>query len=109
MKLDLNSNFKSLLDEKQSLQNTVKALSNEIEQLSMMNERLLCDLQVKDFYLEYSKVMEELTKLKAGHMILINMINEGDVQLMQETKSKPSLSISTHTNVNPLESASKSV
>ena len=66
--------LKNLVDEKLSLQRTVKALSNEVEQLSVVNERLLSDLQKMDFYAEYSKVMEELTKLKAGHMMLINMI-----------------------------------
>lgn len=65
---------RNLIDEKNSLQRTVKALSNEVEQLSVVNEKLLGQLQVKDFYEEYSKVMEELTKLKAGHMTLINMI-----------------------------------
>ena len=59
-------------------------MSNEVEQLSVVNEWLLSDLQVKDFYTEYSKVMEELTKLKAGHMMLINMIYEGDVILQPE-------------------------
>jgi len=67
------------MEDKQALQTTVKALSNEVESLSMMNERLLNDLQCWDFYEQYSQVMEELTKLKAGHLMLINMIQEGDV------------------------------
>lgn len=37
---------RSLIDEKNSLQRTVKALSNEVEQLSVVNEKLLGELQV---------------------------------------------------------------
>lgn len=75
------SNIKQLIDEKNSLQSTVKALTNEVEELSITNERFLSELQVKDFYSEYKQTMEELQKLKNAHMMLINMIDDQQVHL----------------------------
>jgi hypothetical protein len=53
------SNTRKLIDEKKSLQQTVKALSNEVEQLSIMNEELLVNLQKEDFYYEFEASQAE--------------------------------------------------
>jgi len=38
----------------------VKLLSEEVEMLSVKNERLLKDLKIKDFYATYNSVLEEV-------------------------------------------------
>lgn len=66
------SKTKQLINEKKSLQDTVKAMTDEVEQLSIMNERFLSDLKKNDYYIQYAASQEELYRLRNAHILLIN-------------------------------------
>ena len=47
------------------MQSTIVTLSEEIEYLSVRNQKMMSDLKMKDpFYETYVKTSEELTKLR---------------------------------------------
>jgi hypothetical protein len=70
------------------MQQTVIALSQEVEYLSRRNQQMLNDLKKKDpFYETYVKVSDELTKLRQAHTILISMVQNKHINLKQ-TKDK---------------------
>ena len=48
------SSMSTLVNEKNNLQATVRALVQEVEELSVNNEQFLVDLKKKDFYIEYA-------------------------------------------------------
>ena len=50
-----NPDLKSILEEKNNLQNTLRVLTEEVEFLSKMNEGFLKELKQKDFYGAYKK------------------------------------------------------
>ena len=51
--------------EKNQMQQTILGLSQEVEYLSVRNQKMLTDLKRKDpFYDTYVKTSEELTKLR---------------------------------------------
>jgi hypothetical protein len=51
--------------EKNQMQQTILTLSEEVEYLSVRNQKMLGDLKQKDsFYDTYVKTSEELTKLR---------------------------------------------
>lgn len=57
------------------MQETVVALSQEVEYLSNINMQFLEDLKKKDgFYETYRQTVEELEKLREAHGVLITMI-----------------------------------
>ena len=57
------------------MQQTIMALSQEVENLSSKNIEFLNDLRKKDsFYNSYRETMDELNKLREAHVILISMI-----------------------------------
>jgi len=62
--IDLRKTEKGMLIiEKQQLEENIKLLSEEVEMLSVKNERLLKDLRTKDFYQTYNSVLEEVSNL----------------------------------------------
>jgi len=64
------------------MQQTIIALGEEVEYLSVRNEKMLQDLKRKDpFYETYVKTSEELTKLRQAHAILISMIKSNQVNI----------------------------
>jgi hypothetical protein len=52
-----------LILQKQSLEENLKMLSEEVEAVSQKNERLLIDLKNRDFYKQYNLVVEEVIDL----------------------------------------------
>ena len=56
------------------MQTTLQNLTAEVEFLSNKNEAFLRELKIKDFYQTYKDSVEELTKLREAHTILIGMI-----------------------------------
>ena len=71
------------------MQQTILTLSQEVEYLSVRNQKMLADLKRKDpFYETYVKVSEELTKLRQAHAILISMIQSNQVNLKNEKESQ---------------------
>eukprot|EP00347_Sterkiella_histriomuscorum_P014602 403360255 len=63
-----------LIRERNQLQNTLQNLTAEVEFLSNKNEMFLRELKTKDFYSTYKDCVEELTRLREAHTILIGMI-----------------------------------
>jgi len=49
-------------------------LTEEVEFLSKTNETFLKELRMKDFYASYKQTVDELTKLREAHTVLIGMI-----------------------------------
>ena len=47
----------------------MKLLSEEVEMLSVKNERLLKDLKIKDFYATYNSVLEEVIFLVTNFQV----------------------------------------
>ena len=60
-----------LLTQKTALEQTLKALTEEVECLSVKNQRLISDLRHKDFFDCYNKTIEELEELRKAHAALI--------------------------------------
>ena len=57
-------------------------MSQEVEYLSVRNEKMLSDLKRKDpFYDTYVKTSEELSKLRDAHVVLISMIKNKQLTL----------------------------
>ena len=72
----------SWISEKQQIQKTVIALSHEVDFLSTSNMQFLQDLKQKDgFYETYRQTVEELTKLREAHAVLIDMIKNHHIQV----------------------------
>lgn len=72
--------------EKNQMQSTILTLSQEVEYLSVRNQKMLTDLKRKDpFYDTYVKTSEELTKLRQAHAILISMIKSNHVNIKQNS------------------------
>lgn len=75
--------------EKSKMQETIIALSQEVEYLSTKNIEFLQDLKKRDsFYSTYRETMDELGKLREAHGILISMIKNHHIQI--EDKYPPS-------------------
>ena len=75
--------------EKTQMQQTIIALGEEVEYLSVRNQQLIDDMKRKDpFYETYVKTTEELTKLRQAHAILISMIKSKQVNIAEESKLK---------------------
>lgn len=49
-----------LVLQKQALEENLRLLSEEVETISTKNERLLSDLNKRDFYQNYNQALEEL-------------------------------------------------
>lgn len=72
------------ISEKQQIQQTVVALSQEVEYLSTSNMQFLQDLKQKDgFYETYRQTVEELTKLREAHGVLITMIKNHHIEITE--------------------------
>ena len=72
------------------MQQTILGLSQEVEYLSVRNQKMLTDLKRKDpFYDTYVKTSEELTKLRQAHAILISMIKSNHVNIKQNSNGIP--------------------
>lgn len=67
------------------LENTLKSLSSEVENLSTKNEEFLNDLKKKEFYMDYMNSMKELVALRENHMLLINLIENNELKISNET------------------------
>jgi hypothetical protein len=68
------------------MQQTILTLSEEVEYLSVRNQKMLSDLKRKDpFYETYVRTSEELTKLRQAHAILISMIKTNKVNIKNES------------------------
>lgn len=63
----------------------MKSLSQEIESLSTKNEEFLSHLQKKDFYEDFSQANKELIALRDAHMLLINLIENNELKISNET------------------------
>ena len=71
------------------MQQTILTLSQEVEYLSVRNQKMLTDLKRKDpFYETYVKTSEELTKLRQAHAVLISMVQKNHLNLKQKEESK---------------------
>ena len=77
------------------MQQTIIALGEEVEYLSVRNQGLIEDMKRKDpFYETYVKKTDELTKLRQAHAILISMIKDNQgciyyvVQVLGQCKIK---------------------
>ena len=74
------------------MQQTIISLSQEIEYLSVQNEKLLSDLKKRkpqeakqvNYYDAYVKTQEELIKLRQAHAVLISMMHEGKIKVRNE-------------------------
>ena len=87
----IKDNEKELLvQEKLSLQETLKAMSEEVECLSKKNENFLKELKKRDFYQAYKQTTEEQMKLREAHAILINMISTKELIVDKTHCRKPS-------------------
>ena len=70
------------------MQQTIIALSQEVEYLSTKNIQFLDDLRQKDsFYNSYRQTMDELEKLRDAHTALISMIKNHHIAI--ETEEQP--------------------
>ena len=68
--------------EKNQMQSTILTLSEEVEYLSVKNQKMLQDLRRKDsFYETYVKTTDELTKLRQAHTILISLIKTNKLNI----------------------------
>ena len=68
------------------MQQTIMALSQEVENLSSKNIEFLNDLKKNDsFYNSYRETMDELNKLREAHGILISMIKNHHIQIEDES------------------------
>ena len=74
-----------LLEEKQRLQQTLRALTEEVEFLSKKNEQFLKDLRQRDFYSAYQQQQEELIKLREAHIALLMMNDNGETSAGDKT------------------------
>lgn len=82
MKEDYKNKEKStLVYEKNELEQTLKTLSAEVEELSETNETFLQGLRQKDYYLDFKTANEELNQLRDAHILLINLIENQDLQI----------------------------
>lgn len=79
--------------ERNKMQQTILALSQEVEYLSCQNEKLLTDMRRKqakgtdgghNYYDVYVKTQEELIKLRQAHAVLISMIRDGNISLSKD-------------------------
>ena len=52
----------------------MQTLTEEVEFLSKANEGFLRDLKTKDFYSAYKQTLDELSRLREAHAVLISMI-----------------------------------
>ena len=76
-----------LIQEKSSLEMTLKSLSEEVETLSTKNEEFLSQLRKRDFFQEYQNASNELNSLRDAHMMLINMIESNDLNISSDTSN----------------------
>ena len=90
----LNITESQLYQEKESLEQTLKVLTQEVEFLSKKNEEFLKDLKTKNFYQAYRQQNEELTKLREAHTVLINMIQSNEIVIQGKKVSAPQGSFS---------------
>lgn len=75
--------------EKTQMQQTIIALGEEVEYLSVRNQGLIEDMKRKDpFYETYVKTTDELTKLRQAHAILISMIKGQQLNIADHEKIK---------------------
>ena len=64
------------------MQQTIIALSQEVEYLSTKNIQFLDDLKQRDsFYNSYRQAMDELEKLRDAHTTLIAMIKNHHIDI----------------------------
>lgn len=64
------------------MQSTIIALSQEVEYLSSKNIEFLADMKKKDgFYSTYRESVEELTKLREAHGVLISLIRNHHLEI----------------------------
>jgi len=64
------------------MQQTIIALSQEVEYLSTKNIQFLDDLKQRDsFYNSYRQTMDELEKLRDAHTTLIAMIKNHHIDI----------------------------
>lgn len=86
MSLDYKNKEKfQLVEEKQALENTLKSLSSEVEALSSKNEQFLNHLKMQNFYEQFIEINQELANLKEAHMVLINLIENNELKISNET------------------------
>lgn len=77
-----------LLIAKNQLELTIVQLTEEIEKLSLLNQRLIRDLKSENFFQKYHETLEELNQLKLEHEMLIDHKYE-----YKDQKVSPSLSV----------------
>lgn len=77
-----------VVQERVQLQQTLQALSEEVELLSKANEGFLRDLKTRDFYSAYKQTLDELTKLREAHAVLIGMIQNHHLSIGSYTPSQ---------------------
>jgi predicted nuclease with TOPRIM domain len=72
-KEELKSTSKGMLmDDKIQLEDTVKNLMGEVENLSKTNQRLLDDLNTRAFFQKYCDVLDALNTLQSENEALVN-------------------------------------
>ena len=68
--------------QKRQLQETITAISGEVDYLTTKNNEYLTDLRAKEpFYDSYRAALDELNKLREAHGILISMIKNHHIQV----------------------------
>ena len=80
-----NKEKATLVYEKNELEQTLKTLSAEVEELSETNETFLQGLRQKDYYLDFKTANEELNQLRDAHILLINLIENQDLQINSDS------------------------
>eukprot|EP01017_Pseudomicrothorax_dubius_P013609 TRINITY_DN1606_c0_g1_i12.p2 TRINITY_DN1606_c0_g1~~TRINITY_DN1606_c0_g1_i12.p2 ORF type:complete len:283 (+),score=80.53 TRINITY_DN1606_c0_g1_i12:103-951(+) len=87
----LGSDKGTLILEKESLENTLKQLIKEIDFLSTKNDKLLQDLQKKDFYRFYEETRLELERLRKEFdtfFVANNYWTISDIRLRPQIRQK---------------------
>ena len=75
--------------QKRQLQETIQAISGEVDYLTTKNNEYLTDLQSKEpFYDSYRAALDELNQLREAHGILISMIKNHHIQVKDEGRDQ---------------------
>eukprot|EP01017_Pseudomicrothorax_dubius_P044174 TRINITY_DN7444_c0_g1_i10.p1 TRINITY_DN7444_c0_g1~~TRINITY_DN7444_c0_g1_i10.p1 ORF type:complete len:133 (+),score=31.17 TRINITY_DN7444_c0_g1_i10:522-920(+) len=99
----MTSNEGVLLLEKENLENTLKALSEEVNLLTIKNERLLEDLRKREFFQAYEEASTELTRLREEYHSLLmgqEFVNPTEKSQLRSATSSRNFKIGRMFNLN---------
>ena len=77
-KIQTEDKTEVLVMQRQALEDNLKVLTDEVEELSQSNERMLKDLKQREFFQQYQNAMQELRKMKRVQQDFINMSINSD-------------------------------